>query len=226
MTQEILMNALSSMEGEFLDEALCARAKLLPRAGRRIKSPTVKWMSVAACLVAVLLAIPYAKLVFSGSHSGAPESKFYASAEAVEAAFGEDLLLERLDSVLPRTRDIHVTFPNDQNGTHQRNHPLTLEARYTMTKADNSLDTVVCLYILFDRDSIDDSYLGGYEEQGLTRRYGEITVHYSLIEDPLMHGQAKFLYGGNLYILDVQSTGDTHFLMKYLDILLGEEGAS
>ena len=42
----------------------------------------------------------------------------------------------------------------------------------------------------------------------------------------MMHGQAKFLYGGNLYVLDVNSTGETHHLMRYLDMLLGEEEAS
>ena len=106
-----------------------------------------------------------------------------------------------------------------------------LKARYSAVEADNSLDTddpqtKVELYILFDRDDLNDSYVGGYEEQGLSKQYGDITVVYSLIQDPLMHGQAKFLYGGDLYVLDVQSTGDRHFLMKYLDILLGEEALS
>ena len=79
--------------------------------------------------------------------------------------------------------------------------------------------------MLFDKKSVEDCYIAGYVEQGLSKQYGDIKAVYSLVEDPMMHGQAKFLYDGDLYVLDVSSTGDTHFLMKYLDMLLESEGA-
>ncbi len=231
MTQEILIDAITALNGDFLDEALCERAQLLPRAARRVKPLIVKRLStLAACLAVVLAVGLYAKTIFTNSHGIAPHSKYFASAEAVEDFLGENLLLKQLDDPLPRDRDIHVTFPTYEDGTHG-DEPLMLNARYIAIEHDNSLSTIdvttyVNLYILFDRDSVEDSYIGGYDEQGLSKQYGEITVVYSLIEDGMMHGQAKFLYGGNLYVLDVNSTGDIHLLMKYLDILLGEVDAS
>ena len=79
---------------------------------------------------------------------------------------------------------------------------------------------MVDFYILFNQDSIDDSRIGGYVEQGLTKEIGSITVHYSLIEDGAMHGHAKFLYEGNLYVIDVKSSGSVHALDTYLNMVL------
>ena len=228
MTKEMMLDALTALDGGMLDEALCERARLLSRAEKRVKPLAMKRLgALAACMAVVVAAGLYAKTVFTGSHGIAPYTELFTTVEAVEAALGEDLLLEQLDDPLDRDRDIRVTFPIYEGDSHG-DKPLMLEARYTAIEHDNSLTTVdattyVDLYILFDCDSVEDSYIGGYTEQGLKKQYGEITVVYSLIEDGMMHGQAKFLYGGNLYVLDVNSTGDTHHLMRYLDLLLDEE---
>ena len=235
MTQESLMDAITAMDEELLGEALDTRSRLLPRADRRIKPLAVKRLGLAACLALALLVVPYAKLVFSGSHASGHISEQYFSVASVEQALGRDILLEPLEEALRLTSDSTLQInpaPNiTVSSTHKGGPPSMLKARYNAVEADNSLDTddpqtKVELYILFDRDDLNDSYVGGYEEQGLSKQYGDITVVYSLIQDPLMHGQARFLYGGDLYVLDVQSTGDRHFLMKYLDILLGEEALS
>lgn len=235
MTQESLMDAITAMDEELLGEALDTRSRLLPRADRRIKPLAVKRLGLAACLALAILVVPYAKLVFSGSHASGHISEQYFSVASVEQALGRDILLEPLEEALRLTFDSTIQInpaPNiTVSSTHKGGPPSMLKARYNAVEADNSLDTddpqtKVELYILFDRDDLNDSYVGGYEEQGLSKQYGDITVVYSLIQDPLMHGQAKFLYGGDLYVLDVQSTGDRHFLMKYLDILLGEEALS
>lgn len=231
MTLEILLDAMTSLDSDLLDEALCERARLLPRVGRKVKPLVAKRLGAVAACVAVALSVGlYAKTVFTGSHGIAPYIESFTSVEAVEAALGEDLLLEQLDTPLGRDRDIHVTFPTYEDGSHGEK-PLMLKARFISIEHDNSLSTIdattyVDLYILFDCDSVEDSYIGGYDEQGLSKQYGAINVVYSLIEDGMMHGQAKFLYGGNLYVLDVNSTGDTHHLMQYLDLLLGGEGTS
>lgn len=289
MKREMLLDAVSALDSEALDEALCERARLLPRAERRIKPLTLKRMGVAACFLAVLLVLPYAMLVFSGSNETAPHTQFFASAEDAEAALGEGLLLDRLEDSLTRTDDIRVTYTTEYYAAEGEilgsmndgavNKPRMLVATYRVIEttggmASDPLPTLpvetsveheaidsifegpvdaespveewappetddlplpsdgegddaasVRLYILFDCDSVEDSYIGGYEEQGLTQWYGDIAVHYSVIRDPRMHGQAKFLYGGNLYVLDVAS-GDQRTLFHYLDLLLGEEGAS
>lgn len=301
MTREMLMDAVSAMDSEVLDEALCERARLLPRATRRIKPLTAKWMGVAACFLAVLLVLPYARLVFSGSNETAPDIRFFASVAEAEAALGEGLLLERLEGSLTRTDDIRVTYTTEyyaaegdvssslSGGTVDK--PLMLVATYKITEDTGDIDaapipdvpvetsvehegvapvpegtidqqpsdewdapvdeapspedkpekddrpdlpveeweavegvTSMKLYILFDCDSVEDSYIGGYEEQGLTQWYGDIVVHYSVIHDPQPHGQAKFLYGGNLYVLDVVSSEAYRMLFRYLDLLLREEG--
>ena len=85
--------------------------------------------------------------------------------------------------------------------------------------ANGELIDRVNYYIIFNKDSIDDSYIGGYEEQGLTKEINGITVHYSLIQDGAMHGQAKFIYEGNLYIIDVHSWGDEYNLDTYIDMV-------
>lgn len=274
MTRETLLNAIAHLEGDFLDEALCERARLLPKAERRIKPLAVKRMGAAACLVCILtlaLVFPYVRMVTTGSNGKAPNAQFFSSVEAVERALGSDLLIEGLEDALPRTSDIRVMYADTyatmdgQNQPANGDEPIMLLAPYTvrepmtppteepmpeapdgevpddeapreespspewsMPDSDETTEAVtrIQLYILFNCDSVADSAIGGYEEQGLTRRYGEITVHYSLIEDPLKHGQAKFLYQGDLYVLDVQSTGEAHVLLKYLDLLLGKEGES
>lgn len=287
MKQEILLDALTAMDGEFLDEALEARAKLLPRAGRRIKPLVIKRAGLAACLAAVLLALPYAKLVLAphgGAHDpdhGAHGGSFYfASVEAAEEALGGDLLLDRLGE-LPLTRDILVSSAAVDGGSAPgRDGAVMLQAHFDAGglfpnenpmppiedpspdgSPDGSLDgspdkeetdspdqtpeeippdadgwgdedqdeeeappaaAAATLYILFDKDSIRDGYIAGYEEQGLTLRYGDLVVHYSLIRDPHPHGQARFLYGGDLYILDIPTAGDARTLVALLEMMLGE----
>lgn len=229
MTQEVLLDAITRLEGAWLDEALWERSRLLARTQRKIKPLTVKRLgALAACIVVLFTVGLYTKTVSPGHHEPAPHAEYYASVEAVETVLGMDLLLENLeDGSLSRSGDIHVSFPTNEDGTHD-SAPSMLNARFTANEADHNANTEdavsrIDLYILFDKQSVEDSYIAGYEEQGLTKQYGEITVVYSLIQDPMMHGQAKFLYEGNLYVLDVNSTGDTHFLMKYLDMLLGGE---
>ncbi len=229
MTQEVFLDAITRLEGEWLDNTLYERSRLLARTQRRIKPLTVKRMgAMAACLAFVMLAGIYVNTVFKNHSEPAPHTEYFASVEAVEATLGADLLLDNLEGgSLSRSGDILVSFPTNGDGTHG-SAPLMLQARYTATEAAVDLSTAnvvshVDLYILYDKQNVDDCYIAGYEEQGLTKQYGEISVVYSLIQDPMMHGQAKFLYDGDLYVLDVNSTGNTHFLMKYLDLLLGGE---
>ena len=75
--------------------------------------------------------------------------------------------------------------------------------------------------VLFNKASVDDSYIGGYVEQGLTKEINGVTVHYCLFEsNGRMHGQAKFLHDGNLYVIDVKSSGTEHTLDTYLNMVL------
>ena len=78
---------------------------------------------------------------------------------------------------------------------------------------------IVNIYILFDKADVNDSYIGGYEEQGLSEEINGVKVHYSNIFDGSNHAQAKFIYEGNLYVIDAISSGEIdldYFLEKLL----------
>ena len=80
---------------------------------------------------------------------------------------------------------------------------------------------MVDYYVLFNKESVDESYVDGYVEQGLTKEINGVTVHYCLFEsDGGMQGQAKFLYDGNLYVIDVKSSGTECTLDTYIDMVL------
>lgn len=84
----------------------------------------------------------------------------------------------------------------------------------------DSID-MVDYYVLFGKTSVDESYIGGYVEQGLTKEIKGVTVHYCLFEsNGRMNGQAKFLYDGNLYVIDVKTNGDTYNLDTYVEMVL------
>ena len=77
------------------------------------------------------------------------------------------------------------------------------QARIDQKNGDDSIR----YYILFDKDDIEDSYIGGYEEQNLSFVVNGITVHYSTVQYKTTYEtQAKFVYDGNIYVIDVTTT--------------------
>ena len=56
---------------------------------------------------------------------------------------------------------------------------VTCLYRADITYPNGETTDSVDYYIIFNRDSVDDSYIGGYEEQGLTKEVNGITVHRS-----------------------------------------------
>jgi DNA-directed RNA polymerase specialized sigma24 family protein len=55
------------------------------------------------------------------------------------------------------------------------------------------------------------------------REIGDVTVHYSEIFDGSYHSQAKFVWGGDLYVIDVTSKEDIHDIQEYLDRIFKEK---
>ncbi len=183
----------------------------------------IKWASaIAACLILAVCAIPIINLVFDGSHIYAPVSINYNSLEEVHTALRYDTLYSKLDLDKTNTTNISISYDsiNGDSGL-QANLEKPLQLKIRATYPNGETTDSVDYYIIFNRDSVDDSYIGGYEEQGLTKEINGITVHYSLIQDGAMHGQAKFLYEGNLYVIDVLSSGDKYNLDTYIDMVLG-----
>ena len=182
----------------------------------------IKWVSLAAaCLALVISAVPIMNLIFGGSHGDAPISNNYNSLEEVHNALGFDTLYSKLELDESNTKSITISYDsiNGDIGL-QANLEKPLQLKIRATYPNGETTDSVDYYIIFNRDSVDDSYIGGYEEQGLTKEINGITVHYSLIQDGAMHGQAKFVYEGNLYVIDVNSWGNEHNLDTYIDMVL------
>ena len=111
-----------------------------------------------------------------------------------------------------------VTYKSDENGNADLGSPLQMKIRHRYSTGTGN--DLVNYYVLFGKDSVDDSYIGGYDEQGLTKIINGVTVHYSEIYDGSHHTQAKFLYEGHLYVVDLVSAGEID-LDHYLNLLLG-----
>lgn len=240
MTPEKLTNAITELDTDILDRYFTMKQTLTAK--KKAKVPTwTKWASLAAaCLVLLILAIPKEKPLTNIPENTAPLSRSYASIEEAHKALGKSTLYSKitLDTLNPSDISIVYDFITvdtsiENNievdalggiagvpGLEQINIPkprqLAIHTAYDNGKTIDMVD----FYILFNRKSVDDSRIGGYVEQGLTKEINGITVHYSLIEDGAMHGHAKFLYEGNLYVIDVKSSGDVFTLDAYLNMVL------
>ena len=205
-----------------LDPELIIKAAPAEKVQKKKKNAWVKWVSLAAaCFALVICAMPIMKLVFGGSRSDAPVQTTYNSLEEVHTALGYDTLYSNLDLNKSNTSSFSISYDsiNGDNGLQanlEKPLQLLIRATYSNGETTDSVD----YYIIFNRDSVDDSYIGGYEEQGLNKEINGITVHYSLIQDGSMHGQAKFVYEGNLYVIDVNSWGNEYNLDTYIDMVL------
>ena len=240
MTQEKLTNAITELDTDILDRYFTMKQTLTAK--KKAKVPTwTKWASLAAaCLVLLILAIPKEKPLTNIPENTAPLSRSYASIEEAHKALGKSTLYSKitLDTLNPSdisivydfvTGDISIEnnievdalggiagVPDLEQINIPKPRQLTIHTAYDNGKTIDMVD----FYILFNRKSVDDSRIGGYVEQGLTKEIGGVTVHYSLIEDGAMHGHAKFLCEGNLYVIDVKSSGDVFTLDAYLNMVL------
>ena len=213
-------NIYKSLGG--LDPELIMKAAPAEKVQKKKKNAWIKWTSLAAaCFALVICAMPIMNLIFGGSHGEAPVSNTYDSIEEVHSALGYDTLYSKLKLVESNIKNISISYDsvNGDSGL-QANLEKPLQLKIRATYPNGETTDSVDYYIIFNRDSVDDSYIGGYEEQGLTKEINGITVHYSLIQDGAMHGQAKFLYDGNLYVIDVNSWGNEYNLDTYIDMVL------
>ena len=205
-----------------LDPELIMKAAPAEKVQKKKKNAGIKWTSLAAaCFALVICAMPIMNLIFGGSHGEAPVSNTYDSIEEVHSALGYDTLYSKLELVESNIKNISISYDsvNGDSGL-QANLEKPLQLKIRATYPNGETTDSVDYYIIFNRDSVDDSYIGGYEEQGLTKEINGITVHYSLIQDGAMHGQAKFLYDGNLYVIDVNFWGNEYDLDTYIDMVL------
>ena len=196
MTEKDLLRAIGG-----IDAALILDAERTPQ-----KINWKKWTAIAACFCLVaFLAVGYYNVVLRGANAPGPEYAEYVNLTEMNGSIGIETLYNDIN--IQGIGNILVTFYED-------------EPSQALIRAKDG-DVTVHYYVIFNRDNVKKSYVGGYEEQNLRREINGITVHYSKIFDGSYHSQAKFVWGGDLYVIDVTSQEDIHDIGDYIEKILG-----
>lgn len=208
MTEKDILRAIGG-----IDSTLILAAEKAPK-----KISWKKWIATAACfLLIAFVAVGYYNVVLRGANSGDPGPQNYKFSTLAEmnAAIGKETLCNDSTVICDDDTVIRVSCFEDESGIIDLHKPSQLN----VITYDG--DIRIEYYIIFGRDDVSKSYIGGYEEQNLRREINGITVHYSKIFDGFHHSQAKFIYGGDLYVIDVTSKEDIHDIQDYIDKILG-----
>lgn len=211
MTSENIFKAMRGIDMQFILDA----APDIPQK-KSIIRPWMKWTALAACLAFIIYLLPTLRIAFTGANAPGPVSVNYSSCAEMNTALGKDTLYT--DSKISAEADefyIRVSYPEDESGNPMLSDPYQVN----ITHVSGSIR--VNYYILFGRDDVDDSRIGGYEEQKLRYEINGVTVHYSKIFDGSVHSQAKFVYGDDLYVIDIASQEDNYDINTYIDTILG-----
>lgn len=205
MTTKKFSNALGNIGESYVDEAVNYTAKK--------KSNTwLKWGALAACFALIVCAIPLVNVIFDGANHKAPISINYDSLEDMNNSLSKESLYNNstIDVSKGELTNIAISFIADQEGKADMQKPT--QARIDQKIADSNIR----YYILFGKTDIEDSYIAGYEEQNLSFVVNGITVHYSTVQYKATYeSQAKFVYDGNIYVIDV-TTPNADFDIKKL----------
>ena len=205
MTEKDILRAMGG-----IDSSLILEAEKEPK-----KVHWLKWATVAACFLFAVYVGFMMKIAFTGANATGPIPIDYESIGEMNLALGKETLYT--DEKIGNALDISISYPDDGTGEADTTQPK--QARIRAVEGE----VTVNYYIIFNRESVKDSYVGGYEEQKLRCEIGGVTVHYSKIFDGSYHSQAKFICGGDLYVIDVTSREDIHDIQDYIDRILTEE---
>lgn len=209
----LIMEAIAFIDDVYLKKYFEMKSRIAHKKETAKKLKIMKWsVSIAACFLVLSIVIPVI-MNFTQHHTLAPSIKYYETISQVDDDLGYHTLYSNLEL---NGSSISVSYKSDENGDAIIESPLQLLIRHSYSN-ESSTDKVN-YYILFDKDSVDQSYIGGYEEQGLTKKINDVTIHYSEIFDGSNHTQAKFMYEGDLYVVDIISTGNIN-LDFYLESL-------
>lgn len=206
MTEKDILRALGNIDAALIIEAAPDR--------RSQRVNWRKWATLAACFCLIVYVGFMMKIAFTGASAPGPVSIQYESIAEMNEALGRETLYS--DDNIENAFNISVSYTDDGTGNADLSHP-----NQALIRASDG-DVTVFYYVIFNRDSVDKSYVGGYREQNLRRKIGGVTVHYSKTFDGKYYeNQAKFVYGGDLYVIDFISQEDTHDIMNYIESILG-----
>lgn len=217
MTKERFLNTLDFIATDIVEDFVITDNAL----AKKKQVGMVKYIkrtALAACLILAVLSLPMIINIFVPSHTSAPVTVRYSSFAELADALPYIDLYKALESENAITDRISISYESDKEGNADTEKPIQLLIRQTY-EYDGYADKVD-FYIIFGKNDVSESYVAGYEEQGLTKEINGVTVHYSMIDDGGKHSQAKFILDGNLYVIDVLSGGESHELYKYLGKVL------
>lgn len=215
MNNYLVMDAISYLGADMLTRHLKIKERLRNKSKRNIN--VLRWSAVAVCITLFLCVLPVVLFIFHPSHGGTPISINYANVSEAHKQLGYETLYSKLDFSVATTKSVSVSYQEDGEGNPVYSEPLQLLLRQTYNNG-NSIVTAN-LYVLFNKKDVNDSYIGGYEEQGLSKEINGVKVYYSNIFDGANHTQAKFIHEDKLYVIDLVSSEEIdidYFLDKIL----------
>ena len=175
MKRETLTDAITELDSDILDRYFTMKNALTENKKPK-KYAWLKWASLSvACLFLVFYVIPIMKVAFTGAQSDDPNHKTFDSIEEMHDALGYDTLYANLDldGSIDSDFSISYTFVRYDDDQYDNRVPTQLDSNLPSKKPsqllirasypNGDLIDYVDYYIIFDKDSVDDSYIGGYE---------------------------------------------------------------
>ena len=218
MTFDRFLDSMNFVDSETVEEFVIMDMALLSK--RQKKFRWIVLAPVAACLIIAACLLPF---VFKDNEKSVYHPpitvRFQTFDELKEALpFGD--LYSRIDTEGSETVSLELLYESDENGEVAYDKLLQLEIKQVYVCGEYK-DTV-SFYILFDKKSVAESTIPGYEEQGRMVTVNNVDVHFSFNEDDNIQSHAKFVYDGSLYVIDVVSDGWKYNLVPYIEKILGD----
>lgn len=193
-----IIDAVGQLEPELLSDHLKQKKKVEDKMNRKMKISVVACAALAACAALVLCIVPVVKLIMRGGNEKAPVTVEYTNVKEAHDTLGNETLLSKAET----DAKVSVSYASDSEGAADVTKPIQMKVRKAIP------DGSAYYYVLFGKKDPKDCYIAGYEEQGLKKEIGGISVQYSMISDGANHFQARFVSGNNLYVIDVVSKGE------------------
>lgn len=218
MNRYLLEDTIGYLDAGVLAEHL----KIKEEKQRAKRRRNIGWATaiIAACFCFAVVGIPVLINIFGGANAEAPASVTYYTAADMKNALGKNTLYsdEILLSDGGSIGSIMISYKSDDAGEPITERPL--QVRIDQRCAGYN----VRYYIILNRDSVNDSYIGGYVEQGLSLTVNGTDVYYcSYYNGKFYEGQAKFVYDGDLYVINVFSEGKEVDVGKIAERLLSAD---
>lgn len=196
--QTLIAEAVGHLDADLLEEHIDKKRNTEETMEAKKKRNPGRWIALAACIALVVCAIPVARFIMKGGNDKGPVTIEYESLAEAQAQLGIETLYTKMDEEIIGRTTVSYEDIGDRQANYDKPAQLVLYGSGTDGVTGH-------YYALFGITDVKKSKIGGYEEQGLTKEVNGVTVYYSEIFDGANHTQAKFVWEGNLYVIDLVS---------------------